>query len=160
MDRVNYAAGLVAPTNWGARLTHTQAQASSRASLRTLMPMTVSASAPAPARSFGLHGFRPPCHDGRSGLEMPMRVWRLLPIDPHAEVWQASTHKGPALVRAETAERARQLASARFTGGASTRSTAAAPWEDDGMVRAEVADEPRYPDHGPEGVLDPIGWDF
>jgi hypothetical protein len=91
---------------------------------------------------------------------MPMRVWRLLPIDPHAEAWRASTHKGPALVRAETAWRARQLTTARFARDASRRSNAAAPWEDDGMVRAEVTDEPRYPDHGPEGVLGPVGWDF
>jgi hypothetical protein len=91
---------------------------------------------------------------------MPMRVWRLLPIDPHAEAWQASTHKGPALVRAETEWRARQLATARFARDATRRSTAAAPWEDGGTVRAEVADEPRYPHHGPEGVLDPVGWDF
>jgi hypothetical protein len=91
---------------------------------------------------------------------MPMKVWRLHPVDPGAEAWRGSTHRGPALVRAETAERARQPASARFAGGASGRSTAAPPWQDDGMVRAEVADERRYPHEGPEGVLDPVGWDF
>ena len=44
-----------------------------------------------------------------------MKVWRLLPVDPQAEAWLGSTHKGPALVRAETARRARELATARFT---------------------------------------------
>jgi hypothetical protein len=89
-----------------------------------------------------------------------MKVWRLLPIDPQAEAWQESIHKGPALVRAETAWRARQLACARFASKASRRSTTAPAWEDDDMVRVEVADEPQYPHDGPEGVLEPIGWDF
>jgi hypothetical protein len=92
---------------------------------------------------------------------MSMKVWQLLPVDPQLEAWRGSTHKGPALVRAETARRARELATARFTGDASRRSsTAASPWDDDAMVRAEAAAEALHPQDGPEGVLEPLGWDF
>ena len=90
-----------------------------------------------------------------------MKVWRLLPVDPQAEAWRGSTHKGPALVRAETARRARELATARFTGDTSRRKGAVtSPWDDAGVVRAEAAAEPRHPQDGPEGVLEPLGWDF
>jgi hypothetical protein len=103
----------------------------------------------------------PPAYEERSRPALPMKVWRLLPVNPQAEAWRGSTHKGPALVRAETARRARELATARFAGDASPRlSKAASPWDDDGMVRAEAAAEPGHLQDGPEGVLEPLGWDF
>src|SRR3954452_13331571 len=98
----------------------------------------------------------PPAYEERFDPGLPMKIWRLLPVDPHSEAWRGSTHKGPALVRAETARRARELATARFTGDVSRRmSAAASPWDDDAMVRAEAAAEVLHPQDGPEGVLEP-----
>src|SRR5689334_13284275 len=108
-----------------------------------------------------------------------MPVYKLTPIDPAAPGWRASRHKGEAIVRAASDEAARALAYYRFRAAVGREDRHAAeppdflagvvtkdelragavetPWRNKALVRCELVDDPRFPQDGPEGVLDPPG---
>lgn len=87
-----------------------------------------------------------------------MRVWKLTPVDLSDPNWEASSHRGPAVVRAASEAAARAAAAASFDvpthfpprGGAKFP-----PWLSPSLVRAEEIEDPRYEAKGPTEVLDP-----
>jgi hypothetical protein len=87
-----------------------------------------------------------------------MPVWKLTPIDPSDPNWQASSHRGMAVVRAPNEAAARAAAAEAFdvatrfppTGGAKFP-----PWNSPALVKAERIDNPRYEAEGPTEILDP-----
>ena len=87
-----------------------------------------------------------------------MPIWRLIPIDLDDPNWEASAHRGLAVVRAPSETAARESAKAafdvstRFRPGKGTRIP---PWTRPEMVRAEIIDSPMYPVEGPTEVLEP-----
>ncbi len=87
-----------------------------------------------------------------------MPVWRLVPVDLSDASWEASSHRGPAVVRAADETSARDAAEVAF--GVSTRfppgeGVKAPPWKRPNLVRVEMIDDPRYPAEGPGEVLEP-----
>ena len=87
-----------------------------------------------------------------------MPVWRLTPIDLSDPNWEASSHRGMAVVRAADEAAARAAAAEAFdvptrfppTGGAKFP-----PWHSPALVKAERIDNPRYEAEGPTEILDP-----
>ena len=86
----------------------------------------------------------PPSASGaasRPGGEAPTRVWHLVPVDLQAPAWAASVYKGPVVVRAESEQRARELARDDFSSsGLPVATMADPPWTQPGVVRAEPVD--------------------
>jgi hypothetical protein len=87
-----------------------------------------------------------------------MAIWRLTPIDLADTNWEASSHRGVAIVRAPDEEGARDAAKnafgvkTRFQLGAGVK---APPWKRASVVKAEMIDDPRYELDGPAEVLEP-----
>lgn len=87
-----------------------------------------------------------------------MPVWRLVPIDLSDPNWQASSHRGFAIVRAGTEQRARKVAEEAFavkTRFPPHRRATTPPWLRGALVRAEIVEDPCYAPSGPEEVLEP-----
>lgn len=87
-----------------------------------------------------------------------MPVWRLSPVDLSDPCWEASSHRGPAVVRApgedlarDTAEKA-FAAKSRFVPGQGLR---VPPWKRPELVRCELIDHPFHAAEGPTEVLEP-----
>ena len=87
-----------------------------------------------------------------------MPVWRLIPVDLDDPNWEASSHRGFAVVRAPSEASARETAESafgvptRFSPGKGMRQP---PWKRSELVRAEIIDSPLYPAEGPTEVLEP-----
>lgn len=87
-----------------------------------------------------------------------MPVWRLIPIDLDDPNWEASSHRGLAVVRAPSEASVREAAETafgvptRFSPGKGMR---VPPWMRSELVRAEIIDSPLYPADGPTEVLEP-----
>ncbi|HLB81022.1 MAG TPA: hypothetical protein VJJ77_11020 [Dongiaceae bacterium] len=87
-----------------------------------------------------------------------MALWKLTPLDLTDRNWEASSHRGMAIVRAPDAQAARDAAQRAF--GVKTRFRPGAgmtppPWERDELVKAESVADPRYDPEGPTEVLEP-----
>lgn len=87
-----------------------------------------------------------------------MPLWRLKPIDLSDPNWQASSHRAQCVVRAPTADAAREAAEHAF--GVKTRfppgqGIIAPPWKRDTLVKAEPIEDDRYDAEGPTEILDP-----
>jgi hypothetical protein len=87
-----------------------------------------------------------------------MRIWRLSPVDLSDPNWEASAHKGIAIVRAENEEEARKLAQQAF--GVKTRFAPGAgiiapPWQRPEHVTAMIVLDSPYDPEGPPEVLQP-----
>ncbi len=87
-----------------------------------------------------------------------MPVWRLHPCDPLDPNWEASSHRGPVIVRAHNETAAREIAQRAF--GVKTRfglskGVLAPPWLRPQLVRAQIVESPAWPAEGPEEVLEP-----
>ena len=87
-----------------------------------------------------------------------MPVWRLIPIDPLDPNWEASSHRGPLIVRAPDESAAREVAAAafdvpvHFSPGEGVK---APPWKRPQSVRVERLERSIYEVDGPDEVLDP-----
>jgi len=87
-----------------------------------------------------------------------MAIWKLTPIDLVDANWEASSHRGPAIVRAPNEAAARAAAAeafdvaTRFPPGTGVR---VPPWTRATLVKAEEITDRRYDDQGPIQVLDP-----
>ena len=87
-----------------------------------------------------------------------MAIWRLTPIDLLDANWEASSHRGTAIVRAPDEPAARAAAAeafdvaTRFPPGAGVR---VPPWTRATLVKAEAITDRRYDPDGPVQVLDP-----
>ena len=75
-----------------------------------------------------------------------MRLWHLIPVDLQAAAWQATTYKGPVVIRAESEQQARELACVDFSAARLPVASAVdPPWTRPELVRAEmVEDDLRY----------------
>ena len=81
-----------------------------------------------------------------------------MPIDLLDPNWEASSHRGPAIVRAQSETAARKAAAEAFDvathfpprGGAKFP-----PWHSPALVRAERIEDARYEEEGPTEILDP-----
>lgn len=87
-----------------------------------------------------------------------MHLWQLIPLERGDRNWAASTYRGKVIVRARNEAEAREVAARTF--GVKTRfplgrGVAAPPWLRRGSVRAEIAEDTRYPMDGPAEVLFP-----
>lgn len=89
---------------------------------------------------------------------LPMKLWKLSPLDPEDFNWAASTWKAPAIIRAPN-ERAARAAAALAFGIATQRAPSGEipsnPWRQDDLVRSEEVDDPRWPADGPVSILEP-----
>ena len=87
-----------------------------------------------------------------------MPIWKLSPIDLTDPSWEASTHKGAAIVRAPDEHTARAAASIAFalaTLVVHGRRTIIPPWRYAGLVSAERVAGIRWPEEGKIEILDP-----
>ena len=87
-----------------------------------------------------------------------MTIWKLTPIDLLDPNWNASSHRGPVVVRARDEKAARELAAKVFD--VATRfplqsGVQAPPWTRASSVKAERITDERYPSRGPAEVLEP-----
>jgi hypothetical protein len=90
-----------------------------------------------------------------------MLIWELAPTDPSDSRWVASKHKGLAIIRAATAERARQIAKSAFDMG-SDRVSGVVPgsaWGCGDMVRCRRLEHSDYDENGPEAILNPAEYE-
>lgn len=87
-----------------------------------------------------------------------MAVWSLVPMDLDNPNWEASSHRGPVVVRAPNEEQARAVAAEAFdvkTGFRAGQGVLFPPWTRAALVRAERIDDPRFEAEGPTEVLEP-----
>jgi osmotically-inducible protein OsmY len=86
-----------------------------------------------------------------------MTIWQLSPVDLSDPNWQASSHRGPAIVRAPDEKTARKLAQSAF--GVETRfkqhPRLIAPWTRAELVHASRIEDQRFDPDGPTGLLVP-----
>ena len=87
-----------------------------------------------------------------------MPIWRLEPCDLDDPNWEASSHRGSAIVRAPSEAAARETAEKAFglkTRFAPRKGLHVAPWLRPEFVRAQVIDHEVYSEDGPDEVLEP-----
>lgn len=87
-----------------------------------------------------------------------MPVFRLSPVDLLDPNWEASSHRGPAIVRARDESAARALAEKAFavkTGFPPGHGIRVPPWTRPQLVKVERIDDPRWEGDDSDGVLDP-----
>ncbi|UCH73629.1 MAG: hypothetical protein JSU82_15005 [Rhodospirillales bacterium] len=87
-----------------------------------------------------------------------MHIWELTPVDPLDPDWEASSHQGRVVVRANSEEDARDAAEKAF--GLKTRfppggGVKAPPWKRPALVRADIIRDARFEEAGPVEVLFP-----
>ena len=87
-----------------------------------------------------------------------MAVWMLTPVDLDDPNWEASSHRGPAIVRAPDEQKARETAERAFdvkTGFRPGQGVRVPPWSRAALVRAERVNDSRFADEGPTELLEP-----
>ncbi len=87
-----------------------------------------------------------------------MPIWRLLPVDLTDPNWEASSHRGPVVVRAPREESAREAAQEVFgvrTRFVPAKGMRAPPWQRSELVQAVLVEDSIYPADGPTEVLEP-----
>lgn len=87
-----------------------------------------------------------------------MPIWRLEPCDPQDSSWEASSHRGPVVVRAPSETIARETAERAFgvkTRFASGKGMHVPPWRRPQLVHARIIESEIYPAEGPVEVLEP-----
>jgi osmotically-inducible protein OsmY len=86
-----------------------------------------------------------------------MPIWQLSPVDLSDPNWEASSHRGTAIVRAPDEKTAREAAQSAF--GVATRfkhhPRLIAPWTRAKLVHASHIEDQRFDPEGPSGVLVP-----
>ena len=88
-----------------------------------------------------------------------MPLWELTPVDLLDPNWEASAYQGRVVVRAAREEVARDEAEKAF--GVKTRfkpgtGIKAPPWKRPALVTAEIIQDPRYDEKGPNEILFPV----
>lgn len=87
-----------------------------------------------------------------------MPIWKLRPVDLKDPRWEASSHRGSAIVRAPDKEAARHAAAKAFdvkVGFKLRGGVKAPPWLRPDLVTVERIDDPRFDSDGAAEVLDP-----
>jgi hypothetical protein len=90
-----------------------------------------------------------------------MPIWKIVPIDPDAESWAYFQYRDAAIVRAEDAPTARQVAaeclSPLWPGLGSPTYLSPSPWQDEHLSACQQLENSEYPEDGPPGLLYPTG---
>lgn len=100
----------------------------------------------------------PLCNLKSARMEIDVAIWRLTPVDLDDPSWEASSHRGYAIIRAENEDVAREIAQQAFgvkTGFRSHHGIIAPPWKRAGLVRVEHVRDPRFEEDGPGELLFP-----
>ena len=87
-----------------------------------------------------------------------MPLWKLTPLDLRDPNWEASSHRGIAIVRARDEADARATAAQAFdvkTRFAPAKGQRVPPWNRSELVNIELIDDKRYDAEGPPAVLEP-----
>lgn len=87
-----------------------------------------------------------------------MPIFSLTPLDLDNPNWEASSHRGPAIVRAGNEHEARAVAAQAFdvkTGFRPGEGMRFPPWTRPILVKAERVNDPRFDGEGPAAVLEP-----
>ena len=87
-----------------------------------------------------------------------MPIWKLEPQDVDSPHWQASSYRGPVMVRAASEVEARRLAAQRFESAAAERAgpdTLVNPWSHEPLVLCTRVLHTGYDEAGREEVLEP-----
>jgi hypothetical protein len=87
-----------------------------------------------------------------------MAIWHLSPVNLDDPSWEASSHRGAAVIRAENENEAREIAQEAFgvkTGFRPRRRIIAPPWKSTELVHAEHVSDPRFEEEGPAELLSP-----
>ncbi len=89
-----------------------------------------------------------------------MPLWKLTPIDMENPNWEASTHKGEVIARAETEEKARSLCVSAFGTGATKGHVGATiipypPWKYPEHVLCQLTEIDIYEAEGPDAIFEP-----
>ena len=93
------------------------------------------------------------------GVDIPkethVHIWRLKALRLSSPHWEASTHQGDVIVRAESEANARRLAAKAFGIGAGTAlgREVANPWYRPWLVAAEVLEGSQFDPDGEEEIL-------
>ena len=90
-----------------------------------------------------------------------MKIWELLPIDPANENWAASTRGGRVVIRAESEDRAREIASTKFRSAATKSGSAPVPyppWMHPDLVECRELTDGSFDAEGDEAVLKPADY--
>ncbi|WP_133406535.1 hypothetical protein [Parashewanella tropica] len=85
-----------------------------------------------------------------------MKLWTLEVLNPNSADWEASTHKGAIIVRAETEKAARYQASLKYfiaTERVTGEQVKANPWNQSNLVSCNEYSGNRYEIEGSAGVL-------
>ena len=87
-----------------------------------------------------------------------MTIWKLIPIDLNHRAWEVSRYRGEVIIRADSEEKARQIAASAFRVAATKppgEEVQLDPWQQAALVSAvEVMDE-SYPTIGKAEILGP-----
>jgi hypothetical protein len=85
-------------------------------------------------------------------------IWKLTPLDLSDPNWEASSHRGIAIVRARDQADARATAAKAFdvkTRFSPRKGQGLPPWKRANLVKVEPIDDKRYEADGPATVLEP-----
>ncbi len=85
-------------------------------------------------------------------------IFKLVPVDPSMPHWRMSTYSGVVLIRAESDERARDIAALAFSIAACVvpgHENAYLPWRHPELVVCHVVADTKYSDVGDEEILVP-----
>lgn len=91
-----------------------------------------------------------------------MQLWRLTPIDLSDPHWEASVYRAPVTVRAETEERAREIAALAFGTAVRvwpSKGPRYVPWRHTALVACRTLEDASFKREGPEEILDPADYD-
>ena len=83
-----------------------------------------------------------------------MKTWKLTPIDPSLPNWEHSTWGSAVIVRADSDERAREIAALAF-GIWAENVHLGTPWHYEQLVAAEQGED----QDGDEAILEPADYD-
>jgi len=87
-----------------------------------------------------------------------MTIWKLIPIDTNHRHWEASRYRGEVIIRADSEEKARQVAASAFRIAATNppgEELQSDPWKQAALVSAVEITVESYPANGKPEILDP-----
>ena len=87
-----------------------------------------------------------------------MPIWKLKPINPDDEHWNASAYTGPLFVRAADDDGARELAASEYHRGAEKPSVAKVlktSWPYAWLTTCTRVEDSEYDEDGPDAILGP-----
>ena len=91
-----------------------------------------------------------------------MQIWELEPSNFEHSSWRISRFKDRAVIRAASEKRAREIAGRAFESAAKGNlgdDTPLPVWSNAALVKARRLEGSKYPEDGPEAILEPPQYD-